>query len=89
MIRASLTGADTWSDTLIVPAGTFNLSISGTFVATVTVQRTFDDGDNWYDCDTFIVPGEWVGEEGEGSKYRAGIKATDYTSGTVEIRMAV
>lgn len=86
---ADLTAADTWSPTIIIPAGNFNFSIWGTFVATVTVQRSFDGGTTWLDCDSFSTPGEWFGTEGEGSLYRVGIKATDYTSGTASIRMAV
>ena len=29
--------------------GYFNISISGTWVGTVTVQRSFDDGSTWFD----------------------------------------
>jgi len=89
MITADLTAGDTWSDTIIVPAGHFNFSIWGTFVATITVQRSFDDGTTWLDCEIFATTGEWFGTEGEGALYRAGIKAADYTSGTASIRMAV
>ena len=48
--------ADTWSDAIQV-VGSFNLSISGTFSATVTVQRS-DDGTTWRDVDTFTAPSE-------------------------------
>jgi len=88
VVRASLTAADVWSDYLTVTAGSFNFSIWGTFVATVTVQRTFDNGTTWHDVDTFTSAGEWVGTDGEGAIYRAGIKSGEYTSGTAEIRMA-
>ena len=89
MVTASISSDDTYSEVLIIPAGTFNLSIWGTFSATVTVQRTFDDGDTWLDVRDFTSNGEWFGTEGEGSKYRIGIKSGNYTSGTVNLRMAV
>jgi len=41
---ATLIAQNTFSDTLSVSAGNFNFSVWGTFVATVTVQRTFDGG---------------------------------------------
>lgn len=87
MIIASLSAPDTWSDSFSISAGVFNFSIWGTFVATLTVQRSFDSGSTWLDVDTFTAPGEWIGEEGEGSLYRVGIKVTDYTSGTANIRL--
>lgn len=77
----------------------FDLSISGTFDATVTVQRTFDivddDGDPispasrvWHDLETYTVPYEDIGfVAGEGCMYRAGVKTGDYTSGTAIVKL--
>ncbi len=87
-LKASLSAENTYSDTVIIRAGTFNFSVQGVFSASVTVQRTFDNGATWYDCETFTEPGEWVGHEGEGSIYRVGIKTGGYTSGTANVRMA-
>lgn len=67
--------------------GYFNLSISGTFVATVVVQRS-PDGTNWYDVDSFTAPTEEVGFEPEYLWYRVGVKTGGYTSGSVVIRLA-
>ena len=72
--------ADTWSDAIQV-VGSFNLSISGTFSATVTVQRS-DDGTTWRDVDTFTAPSEEVGYDPILNYYRVGIDTGDYTSGT-------
>ncbi len=72
--------ADTWSDPIQV-IGSFNLSISGAFDATVTVQRS-DDGSTWRDVDTFTVPSEEVGYDPILNYYRVGVAAGDYTSGT-------
>ena len=32
-------------------AGYFNISITGTWAGTLTVQRSFDSGSTWYDVD--------------------------------------
>ena len=86
-MQAELGAADTWSDSIQVPAGKFNFSIWGTFSATVTVQRTFNLGTTWLDVEDFISTGEYWATEGEGSTYRVGIKAGAYTSGTATIRI--
>lgn len=88
-MEASFNAENTWSDTLIVPAGNFNLSIWGIFSATITVQRSFNNGVIWLDVQPFTIPGEYKGLEPEGSRYRVGIKTGEYVSGTANIRMAV
>ena len=82
---ASLTAQNTFT-TPVTLEGYFNLSISGTFVATVTVQRSHD-GVNWHDIDSWTAPAEEVGFDPEYRSYRVGIKTGDYTSGTVVIRL--
>jgi len=84
LATATITADDTWT----TPArneGYFNLSIQGTFVATVTVQRTYD-GSTWYDVDTFTSPTEEVGFDPEDRLYRIGVKSGEFTSGTINIR---
>lgn len=66
--------------------GPFSLSISGTFSATVTVQRSQDDT-NWFDVDTFTAATEEVGNEAVLYYYRAGIKTGEYTSGTATVSL--
>lgn len=69
--------------------GRFNLSISGTFVATVTLQRSFDQGSTWLDVATYSVAAEDRGEEiEEGVLYRLNVKTGAYTSGTVVGRLS-
>ena len=89
MVRSSLTAENTWTDTIDIPADNFSLSVWGTFVATISVQKTFDGGTTWLAVEDFTTPGEYIGTEPEGSKYRVGIKTGYYTSGTVELRLAV
>lgn len=68
--------------------GNFNISISGTFVATATVQRS-PDGTNWFDVNTYTAPFEGTGFEPELMYYRIGVKTGQYTSGTVNVRIGV
>jgi len=87
LVTKDITAENTFSDGLYV-VGDFNLSISGTFVATVTVQRSFDQGSTWRDVDTFTAPIETAGSDPEPVVvYRAGVKTGDFTSGTASIRI--
>lgn len=89
-ITASLTAENTYSDSVTIVKGKFNFSLSGTWVATVYVQRSFDNGSNWLDVDSFTTNCQMIGEETEycGSLYRFGIKTGGYTSGTVVGRIS-
>lgn len=84
-VTASLSAENTFTDSIDL-VGHFNLSISGTFVATVTVQRSFDNT-NWFDVDTFTSPIETYGFDPSQVYYRAGIKTGAYTSGTAVISL--
>ena len=80
----TISAQNTFTDAVLTE-GYFNLSISGTFVATVTVQRSWD-ASTWYDIDTFTAPTQEVGFDPEFTYYRAGVKTGEYTSGSVVIR---
>jgi len=82
---ADLDGADEYTDSIRI-VGPFSLSVSGTFVATVTVQRSQDNA-TWLDVDTFDAATEQVGNEAVLYYYRAGIKSGDYTSGTATVAL--
>jgi hypothetical protein len=82
---ASIVAQNTFTDAVRL-AGYFNLSISGTWAATVTVQRSIDNS-TWVDVDTFTTNSEEVGFEPEFMWYRAGVKTAGFTSGTVVIRL--
>lgn len=81
----SIEAENTFTDVVAI-SGYFNLSISGTFSATVTVQRSVD-GSTWRDVDTFTAPTEQVGMDPESLFYRVGVKTGNYTSGTVNVRL--
>ncbi len=81
----ALDGPGTYSDSTSF-VGNFNLSIWGTFVGTVTLQRSFD-GTTWLDVADYDEPIEDAGYEPGSAIYRIGIKAGDYTSGTANVRI--
>lgn len=82
----TITAQNTFTDPVQL-TGYFNLSISGTFVATVTVQRSFDEMVTWNDVDTFTSPAEEYGMETEVCWYRAGVKTGAFTSGSITVRL--
>ena len=91
-VTASLTAQNTFSNG-ISPTykgeSFLNISISGTFVAIVTLQRSFDGGSNWVDVDSFSSPIETrLWEYEEDVLYRLGVKTGNYTSGTVAVRLS-
>ena len=85
-VTADIDAQNTFTSGLDVK-GNFDLSISGTFVGTVTVQRSFDGGQNWLDVDTFTGPVETFGSQPTSAVYRVGIKTGDYTSGTASVAL--
>ena len=81
----SILAQNTFTDAVQI-TGWFNVSISGTFSATVTVQRS-PDNINWYDVNTFTAPFEGVGMDPEVMWYRVGVKTGAFTSGSVVVRL--
>lgn len=82
----AITGENQWSDALEVK-GHFDFSIDGSFVGTVTVQRSFDAGVTWQDVDTFTAPIETYGYQPTYALYRAGVASGDYTSGALGVAL--
>jgi hypothetical protein len=81
----SVAAENTFSDAVQLK-GYFNISISGTFVATVVVQRSIDNV-SWHDVNSFTAPFEGNGFDPEFIYYRIGVKTGGYTSGTVVVRL--
>ena len=78
-----ITAENTFSPALAV-WGKFNFSLSGTWAATVYVQRSFDNEVTWVDVEAFTENTEKIGEDAApGTLYRFGVKAGGYTSGTI------
>lgn len=90
---AAISGADLWTDWIRVSGveaeRVFNLTISGTFVATVTLQRSVGSDTNPTDVVTYAVGTHQVddGLDNSAIYYRAGVKTAQYTSGTVNVSL--
>jgi hypothetical protein len=67
---------------LIQGRNKFDISISGTFSGTVTLQRSKDKA-VWVDVETYTTPVEKTGEAATAWFYRIGVKAGDHISGVV------
>lgn len=71
--------------------GVCNLSVYGAsaYVITVTLQRSFDAGVTWRDVTTFTANEETsISDQEDGVLYRIGVKDTDWTSGSVSVRLS-
>ena len=77
----SASAQNTFSNAIQI-VGSFDISISGTFVATVIAQRS-EDGTTWRDVKSYTLPAEEVGYDPILTYYRVGVKTGGYTSGTV------
>lgn len=86
--EASLSTSATFSGATKV-FGDFNLSITGTWAGTITVQRSFDSGATWEDVESYTSNVQRKGCEAEPDvRWRSGFKAGEYTSGTVHVRLS-
>lgn len=73
----------------------FNVSVSGTFVATIVIERSFDNGTTWFVCSSdgagtaasYTAPFSVVVEENE-QKTLYRLNCTAYTSGTGTYRIS-
>jgi hypothetical protein len=84
----SVTAENQYCDSVSL-VGHFNISISGTWVGTVTCQRSFDGGSTWFDVATWVANTEEYGFEPEREvHYRVGIKLGEFTSGTAALRLS-
>lgn len=89
-VTAALSAQNTFTNSIavsgITTARTFAVVITGTFVATISLQRSFDFGATWQDTGTtYTVPTSTVFTDGLDNQlieYRLGIKTGNYTSGT-------
>lgn len=67
----------------------FNVSISGTFSATVVIQRSFDDGATWLTVTSFTANVETSGNSVEpGVLHRIGVATGGFTSGPIAVRLS-
>lgn len=88
VVTKSITAENTFSDSISI-RGKFNIGLSGTWVATVFLQRSFDNGSTWLDVKSYTANIQETGDEPEsGVIYRVGVKTGGFTSGTVVARIS-
>lgn len=84
----TITSEDDFTDWIEATNEKFRVSISGTWMATITVQCSFDGGSTPLDVESFTTNTEKVGSDPEnGVLYRVGIKAGDFISGAADVRI--
>lgn len=91
-VTASITAQNTFTDGIGVH-GESSAYITGTFVATVTLQKTRDQGVTWEDAYDkngnvyeWTAPAEFIIKEPSNFiQYRLGVKTGAYTSGTANV----
>lgn len=67
----------------------FNLSVSGSFVAAVVLQRSFDEGSAWHDVWIASEPAEkGVANFETDVLWRVGCKTGQFSSGAVNVRLS-
>lgn len=89
LVTASLTGADQFTDPIRVGGienqRIFQITVSGTWTATVTLQYSVGEPGSWVDVKDWTVNTTENHDDGLDNEiiyYRIGIKAGNYTSGT-------
>lgn len=89
----NISAENIWSN-VVVPkdnlySGHLNISVTGTWEAVVSLQRSFDSGATWNDVTTYESNTEksLIDEEFR-VYYRIGVKLGEYTSGTVMVRLS-
>ena len=84
---ASITAQNTFTTAMtVLTEERISISVSGTFVGTVTLQRQMD-ATNWRDVETWTTEIERTYLSDEKQKVRIGIKTGDFTSGTAVVRL--
>lgn len=93
-VTETITGANEFSPELVFDAATpgefnkFNVRVSGTFVATVTVQQAFPGEATFEDVKQYTGPIVELGDSPEpGTRWKIGVKSGDFTSGTLKVRL--
>jgi hypothetical protein len=81
----NITAQNTFTPAVLIQGGdAFDVTVSGTFVATVTLQRSKDNV-TWRDVESFTAPAQKSGLAGTAWYHRVGIKTGDFTSGTAVV----
>lgn len=96
-VRANISAEDNFTDPIKVTgagdARIFNVVISGTFTATVTIQYSVGEPGSWVDlATTYAVPTTTTIDDGLDNQivyYRIGVKSGDFTSDTAVVKLTI
>lgn len=92
-VTANISAQNTFTGTLAPSAwgtrsGFLNISVSGSWSGTVTLQRRFGSSGTFYDVETWTANAEKALIDPERKvQYRLGIKTGDYSSGVATCRL--
>ena len=87
MASATITAENQWTPNVNL-RGHGAVSVSGTFVATVRLQRSFDGGATWGTVGTAVGPAEGsIYDPAADAVYRCGVATGEFTSGSITIRL--
>jgi hypothetical protein len=94
-VEVTVTAENTFSNSIFVEESganrKFTVSRSGTWVATVTLQRSFISADGpWEDAATYTTNGDVNFDDtldGESTWYRIGVKTGQFTSGSISLSL--
>lgn len=93
LVQASISGDDEWTDPIeVVGIGgqrSFQYALTGTYVGTVTLQYSVEAPGSWVDVANHTGSGSYAdGQDNQIIFYRIGIKAGNYTSGTLMAQLS-
>lgn len=88
-LSASLTAQNTFcGPTYLAKDRPFQISVSGTFTATVTLQKSYDGGSNWHDVESYTTATEKIVDSIDGATmWRLGVKTGGFGNGTAVCRI--
>lgn len=95
-VSASITAENTFTNSIrVLGVGTargFTVNLSNVWTATVTLQRSFDEGASWIDVTTYTANTAITYSDGLDNQdilYRIGVKTGDFTLGQVDASLAI
>jgi hypothetical protein len=91
--KAALAADSSFASVFNPEGNSFNLSISGTWAGTLSLQRSFDNALTWLNVKTYVDTDATEVEEivdafETGVLYRIGFDGVTHTSGTANVRLS-
>ena len=83
----TITTSNDYLGPYVVSQREFSIPVSGDFVGTVTLEKSHDNGKNWFEVNKIPAPLEGHAVHGgESSLYRLGIPSGKLKSGTAYVK---